>query len=708
MKLKKLKQLKKYWKRWGRGQRALFSLSLLAGLALLGGVSMITLTIAGGTGDGCPSVADLRTYVPPEATRVFAMDGSVVADLSPQRRVVTDIEDFSPILKEGMVAVEDRRFWDHGGVDFRSVGRAVWRNMRSLSIQEGFSTITMQLARSVFPDQLPMREKVGRKVCEVYLARRIEAEFRKRDILELYLNQIYFGAGLYGAQAAARGYFGKPASALEPGEAAMLVALVKSPEGYNPRKNPEKAVERRNIVLDVWADAGVLGEGEADAAKKEELALAPPPEAAGSAPYFVAAVRRELRGQFGDDADIQGLRVYTGLDPALQRAAHQELVAQIDRIEGGTYGQYSHPKGPSAEDDAPVLQGSVVMLDPRTGHVRALVGGRDFATSQFDRSLQAKRQPGSAFKPIVYATALEAGLPATARLEAAPVEVSSAGSPTWRPGDHVADSVETLSVRNALAISSNHAAVRLGQWLGEGRVASMGKRLGLTTPIPEYPSIFLGSAEVIPAELTAAFATFGNGGYLVQPQLILRVEDRDGSILWRSREPSRQVLDSGVAFLTLTLLEEVVNTGTAASIRSSGFWLPAAGKTGTTNEGKDVWFVGMTPDLVGSVWLGFDQPRPIMPGASGGRLAAPVWANIMQQAYEERPAPAPWTPPSNVVSAQVDQGTGFLATGTCPPDDVRIEYFLVGTEPEAYCPIHPEHGAERFFDNLWDRVRKIF
>jgi membrane carboxypeptidase/penicillin-binding protein len=349
-----------------------------------------------------------------------------------------------------------------------------------------------------------------------------------------------------------------------------------------------------------------------------------------------------------------------------------------------------------------------VILDPESGEVRALVGGRDFAVSQFDRAFQARRQPGSAFKPILYAAALEAGLPATARLETTPVTVNAAGSPTWRPGDHVADTVQTLSVRNALAMSSNNAAVRLGQWVGESRVAAMGRRLGLSTPIPEYPSIFLGSAEVVPAELTAAFAAFGNGGYQVDPRLILRVEDRGGNVVWRARAPTRQALDPGVAFLTLTLLEEVVNSGTASVIRRKGFWLPAAGKTGTTNDGKDVWFVGMTPDLVASVWLGFDQPRRIMPGASGGRLAAPVWADIMDRAYEERPVPAPWTPPSNVVSAQVDQATGYLATGSCPPEDVRIEYFLVGTEPEAYCPVHPQEGVDHFFDDLWRRVRKIF
>lgn len=701
--------IRERWQDWSTPKRVLYPAAAFAVAVLVVGFTWVTMLVTGVSGPGCPSVADLRGYRPPQATRVLAMDGSLVADLSPQRRVVLGLKDIPPVLREGMIAVEDRRFWEHSGVDGRSVLRAVVANVASLSIREGFSTITMQLSRTIFPERLPMANKVGRKACEVYLAGQIEGDFTKREILERYLNQIYLGSGLYGVEAAARGYFDKPAEELEAGEAAMLIALVKSPEGYNPRKNPVRAVQRRNIVLEVMARGGVIDRETAEDAKRRPLRLAPPLEASSAAPYFVAAVRSALRDRFGTDADVRGLRVYTGLDPVLQKLSAEALAEQIGRIEEGRYGRYSHPTGDAdAEPDAPVLQGMVVIMDPTTGAIRALVGGRDFARSQFDRALQARRQPGSAFKPVVYAAALESGLPATARLETSPIQVDAAGSATWSPDDHVADTVETLSVRNALALSSNHAAVRVGRWVGEDRVARMGRRLGLSTPIPSYPSIHLGSAEVIPAELVAAFAAFGNGGYLVEPSLILRVEDDDGRVLWEARPPRRQVLDSGVAFLTLTLLEEVVNGGTGSVIRDAGFWLPAAGKTGTTNDNKDVWFVGMTPDLVAGVWLGFDRPRQILPGASGGRLAAPVWADIMNTAYVTRPAPAPWSPPANVVSAQVDERTGYLATGECPPEDVRIEYFLIGTEPEMYCPLHPESGAERFMDNLWQRIRKIF
>jgi penicillin-binding protein 1A len=695
-------------RRWSALKRVLIATLVAAGVALGVGVAWAASIVVGRGDERCPTVADLRSYRPPEASRVLAVDGSLVADLSPQRRVVLDLRDIPPIVREGAVAVEDRRFWEHNGIDFRGIARSIWRNVTARSIREGFSTITMQLARTVFPERLPMSAKVERKICEVYLAHQVEREFGKREILALYLNQIYLGAGLYGVEAAAQGYFGVPAAQLDAAQAALLIGLAKSPEGYNPRRHPERALRRRNVVLGVMADAGVIEHATAAEARARPLGLAPPMEASGPAPYYVAAVRRELQARFGPDADIMGYRIHTGLDPDLQRHARQALVGQIERIEGGTYGRYSHAAGPGSATDSPVLQGMIIVLDPHTGAVRALVGGRDFATSQFDRAFQARRQPGSAFKPLVFAAALEAGLPMTARLETSPVAIETAGSPVWRPGDHVADTIQSMSLRSALAVSSNNAAVRLGQWVGEQRVAALGHRLGLTTPIPPYPSIHLGSAEVIPAELVAAFATFGNGGYRVEPTLIQRVEDPRGNVVWKAPTSRHQVLDAGVAFLTVSLMEDVVNGGTGASVRANGFMHAAAGKTGTTNEGKDVWFVGLTADLVAGVWLGFDRPRRIMPGGSGGRLAAPVWAEVMTQAYRTRPAPRAWAPPANVVSAQIDMTTGYLATSQCPHDDVRVEHFLVGTEPRSYCPIHSERGGERMFDNLWQRIRRIF
>ncbi|MBR9990196.1 MAG: PBP1A family penicillin-binding protein [Gemmatimonadetes bacterium] len=658
----------------------------------------------------CPSVEALRQYRPAEATRVYAVDGSLLADLSPERRVVIDLDDVPPTVSNGFVAVEDRRFWQHEGVDLRGAGRAVWRNITSLSMSEGFSTITMQLARNVFPDELPRSDKVRRKVCEIRLAGSIEDEFAKRDILRMYINQVYFGDGRYGIEEAARGYFGKPARRLTISEAATLVGLVKNPEGYNPRKHPARAIARRNVVLDVFVREQVVSAGDAQTAKTDSLTIAPPPEASGAAPYYVAAVRRELRERFGEGSDVKGLRVFTGLDPALQKAAQTALVTQLERIESGAYGKWNHAKpaagtrpGPAQGSGSPYLQGMVIVMDILSGEIRAFVGGRDFAHSSYDRAFHARRQPGSTFKPIVYATALQRGLSPASRIATTPVEVAL-GRAAWRPDDLVADSVTSLSLRDALVLSSNNGAVRVGEWAGIGRVAEMAKTLGLSTPVPHYPSILLGSAEVIPAELTAAYATLGNGGFRVVPVLISRVEDAHGRVLWKTPDRTERVIDSSVAYLTTSLMEDVIDRGTGTAVRDAGFWLPAAGKTGTTNDAKDVWFVGMTPDLAAGVWLGFDQPAQILPRAFGGTLAAPVWAATMKAAYASRPTPAAWRAPATLVSAPIDALTGQLATPNCPPDDVRIEYFAAGTEPGDFCDTHPHGLMDRMLRGL--RLRR--
>ncbi|HSJ06741.1 MAG TPA: PBP1A family penicillin-binding protein [Longimicrobiales bacterium] len=668
------------------------AIAAAAGAALLAG------TTAPARAQDCPSVDALTSYRPPEATRVLARDGSLLADLSVERRVVVKLDEVPRTVSAGFVAVEDRRFWAHGGVDVRSIGRAVWRDLTSLSLREGFSTITMQLARNVFPRELPRSDRLRRKVCEVRLARQIEAAFPKRDILGMYINQVYMGDGRYGVEEAARGYFGKPARRLTTAEAALLVGLVKNPEGYNPRNHPDRAVARRNTVLAVMVREEVITAEEAARARAEAITLAPPLEAAGPAPYYVAAVRRELRERFGEDADVRGLRVHTGLDPALQRAARDALVAQIRRVEEGAFGRWTHPVPPAGRLPAaegrgsPYLQGVVIVLDSRTGEVRALVGGRDFTHSSYDRALLARRQPGSAFKPIVYAAALQHGLTAASWVETTPVTIDLSGT-AWRPDDLVPDSVARLTARDALALSSNNAAVRVGEWVGVRRVIDMARTLGIATPIPAYPSIFLGSAEVVPAQFAAAFATLGNGGRAVTPTLISRVDDARGNVLWRAAADTAHVLDEGIAFLATSMMEDVIDRGTGAAVRRAGFWLPAAGKTGTTNDARDVWFVGMTPDLAAAVWLGFDQPRQILPGAFGGNIAAPIWARVMSAAYASRPAPAGWVAPASLISLPIDATSGLPATADCPPADVRIEYFVPGTEPMDACSAHTGRAA---------------
>jgi penicillin-binding protein 1A len=680
-------------------------------LLVLAAIGAFALTGAGMVGvQECPSIDAVKSYRPPEATRVFAADGSRLADLSPERRVVVSLSEVPAVVANGVVAFEDRRFWQHRGVDPRGVARAVWRAATTFSLREGFSTITMQLPRNLFPDELPRRDRFRRKACEVRMVRRIETEMSKRAILELYLNQVYMGDGLYGVEEAARAFFGKPVQRVTLPEAALLIALIKNPEGYNPRRNPLRAIQRRNIVLDVLAREAVVSAGEAERAKEQPLGLAPPLEAAGPAPYVVAAVRRELRERYGAGADVMGLRVYTGIDPVVQRAAYDALVAQIRRIEKGDHGAYRHeaaPNGrlePAQGSGSPYLQGTVIVLDVKSGAIRALVGGRDFTHSSYDRALIARRQPGSAFKPIVYAAALNRGLTPSTVIEATAVALADGHTPVWRPDDLVPDSVTSLPARDALALSSNHAAVRVGEFAGIDNVIQTARALGITTPMPRYPSIYLGSAEVAPVEFAAAYATLANGGRRIVPTLITRIEDARGNVLWQTQPQNRQMLDEGVAFLATNMMEDVIDRGTGGAVRRNGFWLPAAGKTGTTNEAKDVWFVGATPDLAAAVWIGFDQPKSIMPNASGGRLAAPVWAEVMKAAYTTRPAPAAWQPPANVVSAAIDAETGKLATANCPPELIRIDYFVMGLEPGSYCPLHPEGGLERTLRGLWRRI----
>ncbi|HWE25976.1 MAG TPA: PBP1A family penicillin-binding protein, partial [Myxococcales bacterium] len=581
------------------------------------------------------------------------------------------------------LAVEDRRFYQHRGIDFRRMLGALWRDLRTFSVREGSSTITMQLARNVFPQQIGPARTIRRKLWELVLAREIENKLPKDRILELYLNQIYLGNGLYGIEAASRGYFGKSVHDLTLAEAAVLAALPKAPTTYDPRRYPEVARRRRDLVLRLMADAGAITLEEMRKATREKLRLVPSEETAG-APWFIAAVRRELHDRFGAEADTMGLRVRTGLDTGLQKTAERELVRQIASLE-------KRRKQSCADDHAQCLEGLFVAVDPVSGDVRALVGGRDYAASEFDRATQAHRQPGSAFKPIVWAAALESGIPLSTLL------APDAGD--YQPADRITMPVGPLNLREALRVSSNRAAVALGNRVGIARVVEEARALGITTPIPEYPSTVLGAAEVVPIELVAAYAAFGNGGMRITPRFMTSVEGRDGKVLWSPPVEMSTAIQPGVAYLMTSVLRDVVDRGTGTAARTEGASsVPLAGKTGTTNDSQDVWFVGGTPDLVGAVWLGYDKPRPLGPAASGGRLAAPVFGRILREYYRNRPAPEPWVQPPDLEDREIDVASGGLAIAGCPPDRVSRELFLPGTAP----PDCTEHhgGVIGFFDRV--------
>jgi penicillin-binding protein 1A len=678
-----------------RALKPLFYLLLLAGVAAGAGLLWIWPRCSGA---GCPSVEALRSYAPPQASRVFDRQGALVAHLAPERRILVPLRDVPPHVVGAFLAVEDRRFYRHDGVDYRRVAGALLRNARSLRYHEGFSTLTMQLARNVFPEHLGRAKTLRRKLWEVVLARKIERAFTKDEILELYLNQIYLGDGLYGVEAAARGYFGKPAARLHPSEAALLAGLPKAPTSYNPRRNPVAAVRRRNLVLGLMGRDGVIASSEVESERAQPLGLAPPAEALGKAPYFVAAVRRELRERFGPEADRAGLRVHTTLEPGMQEAAQRELRAQLQAVEAGKFGKF---RGPSCQRDPKgCLQGLFVAMDARSGDVLALVGGRDYAVSQFDRATQARRQAGSAFKPFVYAAAIAQGIPISAPVVGPGADAGVYQAGDYRPADAVADTL-TLDMRDALRLSSNRAAVALGNRVGAARVVQTARDLGFTTPIGEYPSTFLGAADVLPIEMVAAYTAFAQGGVRAAPRLIRRVDDAQGRVLWEAPIRRTPALPPGVAYLTTSLMEEVVNRGTGSSVRRAlPYTVPAAGKTGTTNEAADVWFVGVTPEVAAGVWLGFDRPRRILQGASGGDLAAPVWGRVLAEYYRVRPVPERWAPTMDLVTAEIDLESGKLATAACPGEQLSNEYFLRGTEPTESCPLHPDEGLDGWLQRM--------
>jgi penicillin-binding protein 1A len=658
-------------------------------------------------GQDCPSVEALRDYSPPQASRVFDRNGQILAHLAPQHRIVVPLAKIPPHVAGAFLAVEDRRFFEHHGVDYRRAVGALVRDIRAMGFAQGFSTITMQLARNVFPKHLTREKTLRRKVWEIVLARQIEDAFTKDQILEMYLNQIYLGNGLYGVEAAAEGYFGEHVTQLTPAQAAMLAALPKAPTTYDPRDHPAAAIERRNLVLSLMADAGVIDAAQAAQARTEPLGLAPPPEAAGSAPYYVAEVRRELTERFGPGAETAGLRVYTSLDPELQTTARDELQKQLATVESGKMGRFRGPicsKG-DVKDPSQCLQGLFVAMDAHTGDVLALVGGRDFSLSQFDRATLAKRQPGSSFKPFVYATALADSIPITTPL-IGPDAADYEGD--YRPADHTADSVN-IDMRDGLRLSSNRAAVALGERVGVESVVRMAHELGLTTDIPAYPSTILGTASVIPIEMVSAYTAFADQGVRVKPRFIQRVLDASGKVVYEAPVQREAVLSPEVAFLTTSLMESVISHGTGWRVRESlPADVPAAGKTGTTDNSADNWFVGFTPDIAAAAWVGFDRPHEVVPGAEGGTLAAPMWGRILAQYYKSHPVPAPWQPPEDLVSAEIDHASGKLATSMCPPDLVRQEWFLPGTEPTEYCPLHPDPGVGSWFRRRLNDLHDLF
>ncbi len=619
-----------------------------------------------------------------QSTIIFDENDQAASTLSTEERIDVPLARVSPYFLKALIAVEDQRFYSHGAIDPPRIAAAAFANVTHGRAAQGASTLTQQLARASF---LTPQKTLRRKLQEVVLASRIERQYTKSQILELYVNKVYFGSGLWGVEAASLGYFGKHASALSLAEAATLAGLVQSPSTYAPTTDPAKAIRRRGTVLKMMLDSGVIDRQTYLNASHEGLKLK---DALSRRPahgeYFFEAIRKSLVDDYGADTVYKGgLRVHSTLDPQMQAAAEAAVTSSLQTLEE----QRAKTMG-KRQDDEP-LQAALIAIDPKTGFVRALVGGRDFSESRFDRALQAYRQPGSAFKPFVYAAAIEDGYTGATIIDHLDKPLPTLQG-AWLPDDGHVDAT-SIDVRNALRVSSNRAAIQVMDEIGIPRVIQYAKSFGLDR-LPAVPSLALGAGEVTLASLTSAYAAFANGGFVRKPTLIRHIEYGDGEGLMQWQDDPSRAIDETTAFLMSDILADVVNAGTAAQARTLGFRLPAAGKTGTTNNYNDAWFVGYTPKLVVGVWVGFDTPHTILRNGFASSVAVPLWAKFMAEATRgDKPE---WLRvPDNIVAVEVCPVSGRLATTNC--DEHRREYFVRGTQPVDYCSVHSPGLFKRIF-----------
>jgi len=620
-----------------------------------------------------------RIIIPLQSSLVFARDGSLIGEIGKQKRTLVSLRSLPRYVGQAFVAVEDQRFYQHDGVDVVGIAGALKDAVKG--DPRGASTITQQLVGNMHPDLVDRRDKSPmRKLREQSAAREMEKHYSKEQILEAYINQISYGHGWYGIESASRHYFGKGAAQLTLAEAATLAALPKGPALYDPIKAPQRVAERRNLVLTLMAQQKYVTAAQAEAAKRVPLKTVPNGGMSVDASYFLDVVRIQAE-RANVPVSTGGFRVYTSLDPLLQRAANTALVEGIDAVEA--IPGYRHTKfAARAKGSADYLQGALVAMDPTTGDVRALAGGRDYRESSFDRVIDGLRQPGSAFKPIVYAAAIADSLTANEIIPDTAIAIPMDRGRVYRPDNSDNQFLGPITMREALAKSRNVVAVQIAERVGIDTIVQWARRFGIDAPVAPYPASAIGASALQPLDLVAAYTVFANLGAHVDPRFIYRIEDRTGNAVFTNpAAPPRQVIDPKVAFIVRDMMREVVDRGTATSIRRYlPPSVPVAGKTGTTNDNTDVWFVGMTPELVAGVWLGFDRPKTITSGAAGGTLAAPIFGKMMAEYYASRSA-SEWHPPAGLIAAQLDRVTGELADSTTLPDRRYVEYFLSGTEP---------------------------
>jgi penicillin-binding protein 1A len=639
-----------------------------------------------------PHLDKLEIFQPGEPSILYSDRDEPFASLAPEFRIFVPLSRIPKVVREAILDAEDAQFYSHGAISLRGMARAAVRNLTSAKFKEGGSTITQQLAKSLF---LSPERTLSRKFKEISLAQEIESRYSKDKILEMYLNTIYFGSGAYGIEAAARTYFGKSVGQLSLAEAAVLGGLPKAPRLYSPLNDMKRARERRNYVLTRMEKERHVTAAQARAAKQLPITVNPLFKGRGITPTFADFVRKELEPKYGRVLLASGgLNIYTTLDLEMQEAASDVLRRGLAEIEKA---QASGRKAGSPEQGT--LEGALVALDPATGQIRAMVGGRDYSRSQFNRAVQAHRQPGSAFKPFVYAAALERGFTPASILEDFPIGYSipqNGRMVEWTPENFDHQFRGPITLRRALEESINVPTVRLLEAVGPESVISLAHRMGIASELrPEY-ALALGVSEVSLLELTSAYAVLADGGVRVPPQSIRRVVSPNGDILEASEKAGARVLPEEIAFLVTSLLQGAVERGTAKRAKIPG-WTVAA-KTGTSQDAVDLWLVGYVPRLVTGLWVGYDQPRSLGSYESAGHLVAPVWGDFMRRALRDVPQEVV-TIPEGILTASVNWRTG-VPTGPDDPEAIT-EYFIRGevagpalASPSAPpAPLMPDPGA---------------
>jgi penicillin-binding protein 1A len=665
--------------------------------------------------DSLPSTQQLWNYTPNLSTKIYDKDNNLIAELFTEKRALTPISNIPANLQNAFISIEDNDFFKHWGISTKGIIRAFLKMLLKGRVVEGGSTITQQLAKTIF---LTRDKTLTRKIKEVLLTIQLEKQYSKDEILQFYINQIYFGSGAYGVQAAAEIYFNKDVQALNLAECATLAAIPKSPNYYNPFKNVEASLTRRNLVLLRMRELGYITKKQEKEALKIFLPVKGNTLEDKKSHYFIEFLRITLEPKYGTNILLKGgLSIYTTLDTQTQKAAEKALEESLAKFDEDKLKTFEKNKKEPVK-----VQGALIALDPENGAIRAMIGGRNFNESQFNRVTQAKRQAGSAFKPFVYLTAIEEGFTPSTILDDKPMifvykenawdlvsrdttalETIAETVPEndlidtskiWTPTNYGKKYRGHVTLKTALALSINTSAVELIMKITPTKVIQTARNLGITTPLPNSFSLALGTGDVILQEMVSAFATFASGGVKTTPYVITKITDKDGKILEESLPEQKEVLSSQVCFIITNMLKAVVEKGSGWHAKKLG--RPCAGKTGTTNDSSDAWFIGYTPQLVAGVWVGYDD-RSISLGdrVTGGGIACPIWTRFMKDALHGK-AIMDFTQPENIEWALIDPSTGLLAQSNAP--DASLEAFRKGTAPTAhyYNQISFEHDRQDF------------